>query len=481
MAKTGKVWLVGAGPGDPGLLTLRGKAALGRADVVYYDRLVNPGILLFAKRGAPLIDVGKEPGGKRTEQSEICKKLISSARSGREVVRLKGGDPFVFGRGGEEVIALARAGIPLEVVSGITAGIAAPAQEGIPVTHRGVSTELQLKIGARAEGSVGGRTLVGYMSVEGLGDFLAKAMDAGFAPKTPAALISRGTCVGQKAVFSTVGNLETEAKRAHLKAPAVVVVGAVVDLRKLMRGTTRGCLSGKRVILTVSESMGAGWREVFENEGAEVWSLPMTEIDSLPPKKSWIQEIQKSDWIILTSGAAARTLPQIMGDLRTLHGKRIAVVGKSTAAILGALGLRADFVGPGPGSMALARAWPGKKSESILHLTGNAEEGGLVKVMRRMGYPTQRIEVYRNRLPPCLPKPVFSELRQAGADWVVFASGTAAQRLRRLVGKTAMPRTKAAVIGPATAQVARRSGWKVAARAKEISADGVLSAILRAP
>ncbi|NBW80383.1 uroporphyrinogen-III synthase [bacterium] len=168
----------------------------------------------------------------------------------------------------------------------------------------------------------------------------------------------------------------------------------------------------------------------------------MTEIDFLPPKKSWIQEIQKSDWIILTSGAAARTLPQIMGDLRTLHGKRIAVVGKSTAAILGALGLRADFVGPGPGSMALARAWPGKKSESILHLTGNAEEGGLVKVMRRMGYPTQRIEVYRNRLPPCLPKPVLSALRQAGADWVVFASGTAAQRLRRLVGKTAMPRIK---------------------------------------
>lgn len=480
MAEAGKVWLVGAGPGDPGLLTIKGKEALGRADVIYYDRLVNPGILLHAQKGARLIHVGKKPGGKRTEQSEICKKLISSAQAGKKVVRLKGGDPFVFGRGGEEAAELTQARIPFEVVPGVTAGIAAPAKEGIPVTHRGVSTELLLKIGAEAEGSVAGRTLVGYMSVKGLGEFLSRAMESGFRPDTPAALISSGTCVNQKSVFSTVEKLEQDAKRAQLKAPAIVVVGKVVDLRKQIRGQTHGRLSGKRVILTVSDSMGTGWREVFEKEGAEVWLLPMTKIDLLAPKAIWPQKIQKTQWIVLTSGAGARALPQLVGDLRKLSGRRIAVAGKSTAAILRTVGLQADYVGPGPGAMALAKTWPGKKTESILHLTGSAEDGGLVNRLRAGGYQAQRIEVYRNRLPSDLPKPVLSALRREGADWVVFASGTAAQRFRRLMGKSALAKTKVAVIGPTTAHVARRSGWKVAALARDVSAEGVLSAILQA-
>ena len=164
MAKEGKVWLVGAGPGDPGLLTLKGRAVLGRADVVFFDRLVNPGILAWAKPGAEFMDVGKAPGGKRTEQDVIGKSLIVAARAGKQVVRLKGGDPFVFGRGGEEAEALARAGIPFEVVPGVTAGVAAPAVEGIPVTHRGLSTEVVFKIGARAEGSVSGGTMVWSIS-----------------------------------------------------------------------------------------------------------------------------------------------------------------------------------------------------------------------------------------------------------------------------------------------------------------------------
>jgi len=478
VGKVGKVWLVGAGPGDPGLLTLRGRAVLGRADVVFFDRLVNPGILVWAKPGAEAIDVGKEPGGKRAEQPDICHGLIQAARKGKEVVRLKGGDPFVFGRGGEEAEALAKAGIPFEVVPGVTAGVAAPAMEGIPVTQRGLSTELVFKIGSRAEGSVSGKTLVGYMSVEGLEEFLQRAVESGFSPETPAALISRGTCRGQRSVVSTVGNLSKDANRAAIRAPAVVVVGGVVGLRRWVGKQVRGRLAGQRVVLTVSKALGKGWREVFEKEGAEVWELPMTEIRNLKPKASWADQIAKTTWIVFTSGAGVRTLMGLVGDLRKLAGKKIAVVGRSTAEILQSIGLRADFVGPGPGAEAFAKVWPGKKVDPILHVTGNSEDGRFMGILQKRGFRVGRIVAYRNAQPARPPQFIQNALQKEGADWVVFASGTAAERFRRLVPK-APYEPKAAVIGPATAKVAKACGWNVRVIAREVSSQGVLTGIFR--
>ena len=478
MGRSGKVWLVGAGPGDSGLLTLKGKAAIQNADVVFLDRLVNPGMLAWTKSGARVLDVGKEPGGKRTGQKTITRSLIAAARSGKEVVRLKGGDPFVFGRGGEEAEELARAGIPFEVVPGVTAGVAAPGAEGIPVTHRGVSTELTLKIGARAEGSVSGRTLVGYMAVEGLQDFLDRAVESGFSPDTPAALISRGTCRGQKSVVSTVGNLIRKATKAGIRAPAVVVVGGVVGLRKWVGRQSRGRLAGQRVILTASESLGQGWREAFEKEGAEVWELPMTKIRHLKPKASWKDQVAKTKWVVFTSGAGVRALPGILGDLRKLAGKKIAVVGRSTAAILHSIGLQADFVGPGPGAEALAQAWPGKKQDSVLHLTGGEEGGKFARILKRKGFRVGRIEVYQNHQPPRPSRAILNALKKEGADWVVFASGTAAVRFRRLVHDWAH-HPKAAVIGPATAKVAKANGWRVRVVSREVSPQGVLAGILK--
>ena len=477
MAKEGKVWLVGAGPGDPGLLTLKGRAVLGRADVVFFDRLVNPGILAWAKPGAEFMDVGKAPGGKRTEQDVIGKSLIVAARAGKQVVRLKGGDPFVFGRGGEEAEALARAGIPFEVVPGVTAGVAVPAVEGIPVTQRGLSTEVVFKVGARAEGSVSGRTLVGYMSVEGLGEFLGKAVESGFSPETPAALISKGTCRGQKTLVSSVAKLAMDAKRAGIRAPAVVVVGGVVSLRKWIGQQSRGRLAGQRVVLTVSEALGKGWRQRFEEHGAEVWELPMTKIVHLKPKGFWKKEVERSKWIVLTSGSGVRALPGILGDARKLAGKKIAVVGRSTAEILQSIGLKADFVGPGPGAEAMVRVWPGKKTEPVLHLAGNEEGEGFSRLLTAKGFRVKRLVVYRNEGPKSLAAPVREALAREGADWVVFASGTAAERFRRLVPKWAYE-PKAAVIGPATARKAKASGWRVKAISQTPSGEAVLASIL---
>lgn len=476
MGRVGKVWLVGAGPGDPGLLTLKGRAVLGRADVVFFDRLVNPGILAWAKPGTEVIDVGKEPGGKRAEQPDICRGLIQAARKWKEVVRLKGGDPFVFGRGGEEAEVLAKAGIPFEVVPGVTSGVAAPAMEGIPVTHRGLSTELVFKIGSRAEGSVSGKTLVGYMSVEGLEEFLQRAVESGFSPETPAALISRGTCRGQRSVVSNLGNLSKDAKKAAIRAPAVVVIGGVVGLRKWTGRQVRGRLAGQRVVLTASKALGKGWREVFEKEGAEVWELPMTEIRNLKPKASWADQIAKAKWVVFTSGAGVRTLPGVLGDLRKLAGKKIAVVGRSTAAILQSIGLKADFVGPGPGAEALARVWPGKKAEPTLHITGTSEDGKFARHLQKKGFQTGRIKAYQNIQPTCSSQAILVALRNEGADWVVFASATAAKRFRKLFSKLP-PGLKVAVIGETTARAVRQVGWFIHANALQPSPKKTVLAI----
>ena len=226
-----------------------------------------------------------------------------------------------------------------------------------------------------------------------------------------------------------------DAKRAGIRAPAVVVVGGVVSLRKWIGQQSRGRLAGQRVVLTVSEALGKGWRQLFEEHGAEVWELPMTKIIHLTPKSSWKKEVAGAGWIVLTSGAGVRALPGIAGDARKLAGKKIAVVGRSTAEILKSIGLRADFIGPGPGSEALVRTWPGKKADPVLHITGNEEGGGFAGLLQKKGYRVKRLVVYRNKGPRQLARPVREALRQEGADWVVFASGTAAERFRCLVPK----------------------------------------------
>ena len=479
MAKEGKVWLVGAGPGDPGLITVKGREVLRRADVVFFDRLVNPGILIWARPGTELVDVGKEPGGKRTEQDVIGKKIIRAARKGKLVVRLKGGDPFVFGRGGEEAEALAKARVAFEVVPGVTAGVAAPALAGIPVTHRGLSTEVDFQIGARAKGSVRGKTLVGYMSLDGLGEFLDRAVEQGHSLHTPAALISRGSCRGQKTLVSTVGNLASSAKRTDMKTPAIVVVGGVVDLQRWVGRQNGGRLAGQRVVLTMSESLGGSWRSFFEQEGAEVWDLPMIRILQNPRHASWKKKIHKARWIVLTSGAGARSLPRVFGDLRTLADKRIAVVGNSTAKILQSIGLNADFIGPGPGSESLARAWPGLRNEPILHITSNAGRRVFSDILRKKRYEVTRIEAYRSVDTKRIPKPISEALRKEGADWVVFASGLACRNLRRVLPHWEKE-PKTVVIGPETARAAKQYLWRVAAKSPQPDPAAVLKSLLAA-
>ena len=477
MGKMGKVWLVGAGPGDPGLFTQRGKGILSRADVILYDRLVNPGILMWARGGVKFIDAGKTPNGKKMEQSEIHRLLVKHARYGAKVVRLKGGDPFVFGRGGEEAGILAKARIPFEVVPGVTAGIAGPGYAGIPVTQRGVSTEIDFCIGSRAEGSVSGKTWVGYMSVDGLKDFLSKATEKGFTPKTPAALVASGTCCDQRVLVATVGTLARAARKARMRAPAVVVVGAVVALREKLAWWEGRPLAGKRIILTASESLSRGWREKLEDQGAEVWEIPMTRTEALTPKKGWKEKIGNADWLVFTSAAGVRAFPGVVWDWRKIAHCQIAAVGKSTAEVLRSIGLQPDWIGGGPGSRELVKGWPRWAKGKVLHLTGDAGSGEMVELFRRKGFSADRLVIYRNSGAGAVPHPVRKALSNSGGDWVVFASGTAAERFRKAVPNWSRE-PKVVVIGPATARAARQAGWRVRAIAHEPSAESVLDAML---
>lgn len=265
-----------------------------------------------------------------------------------------------------------------------------------------------------------------------------------------------------------------------IRPPAVVVVGSVVELRKKIAWWERRRLAGKRIVLTVSERLAKGWREVFEEEGAEVWELPMTQIVAMPRQMSWEKRMKKARWLVFTSGAAVRALPEVVGDMRKLAGKKVVAVGKMTAEVLQSIGLRADWVGPGPGEEALAARWPKGEKGPVLHLAGSEGDGSFVAALKKKGVQAERLVVYGNREGERVAAPVKMALRKEGADWVVLASGSAARRLRKVMPKWDAGEPRVVGIGPATVKAARQAGWKKVVQANEVSAGGVLSAILRA-
>jgi uroporphyrinogen III methyltransferase/synthase len=279
-------------------------------------------------------------------------------------------------------------------------------------------------------------------------------------------------------LIATVGTLATSAKKNKIQAPAVVVVGSVVGLRKKLAWWGKRPLAGKRIVLTASNHLRKGWREVFEENGAEVWEIPMTHIEALPPQRKWIDKIHQADWLVFTSAAGVRAFPAIVGDWRKIARCNIAAVGKSTADVLRSIGLEPDWVGRGSGSKELAQGWPKWAKGKILHLTGDSGTGDMAKLFQAKGFSVESLVIYRNREARAIPVPVRKGLNREGADWVVFASGTAAERFRNTIPLW-RSEPKVVVIGPATVRAARKVGWKVCAVAKEPSVAGVLSAILK--
>ena len=495
----GWVALVGAGPGDPELLTIRGRRYLEMADVVVYDRLVDRRLLGHAPKDAELIDVGKKPGGPRDRQAEINAVLVERARSGKRVVRLKGGDPFIFGRGGEEVAALAEANVPFEVVPGITSAIGAPAYAGIPLTHRGVSSSLTIVTGSESPEKEGGLvdwdllaksegTLSLLMSWENLPAIAQALIEGGRAGDTPAAVVQWGTWANQETVVGPLAGIAERARRAGLSNPVVVVVGEVVNLRAAARWFDNRPLFGKRVLVTRSRTQSADLVELLERAGAEAVEAPTIEIQPVEDfckVDAALAGLADYDWVVFTS---TNTVEQLfarldaMGrDARQFHASRVAAIGTATASALSERGIVADLVSRESVSQSLIDdlAERGVAGQNILLPGAEVRPERLRRGLEGLGAVVREMTLYRT-VPPSDAGARLAEALGAGVDVVTFTSSSTVTNLVALLegDVTRLGEASVACIGRVTAETARRAGLNVDILAEESTAAGLVDAIV---
>ena len=498
MSGAGKVYLIGAGPGDPGLLTLRGKEILEKADVVVYDRLVSPAILGMCNPKAKMVDVGKMPTHHKVKQSEINKLLVQFANEmpGATIARLKGGDPFVFGRGGEEALELVSAGIEFEVVPGITSAISVPAYAGIPVSHRGIATSFHIITGhekAEAGDSLSldfvtlakcPGTLIFLMGIANM-DFIARRlMECGKDPKTPLAFIEKGTTPYQRTVMATLETAGETIARENVTAPAITIMGGVVELGNTLAWKKNLPLSGKRLVVTRAAKQTSGISARLNALGAEVIETPMIETRALdcpkvipatssviPASSSVIPAkagISSADFNALTNfdilaftstNGVESFFKQLFAagyDVRVLAGKKIASVGKITEKKLLEYGIRCDYVPEdhtGEGLGRLLASLPVDQSR-ILLLQGNLADDTLLKLLPQ----ATRWVVYETL--PVAELPEWKREAVAGADSVVFASTSAVENFSVLAAPTDSEPRLAFCIGRMTESAARKHGFE---------------------
>lgn len=464
----GSVWLVGAGPGDPGLITVRGLRALQRADVVVTDRLVDGALLEEARVGTLIIDASKAPGNHVLTQDQINAALVKHARLGRRVVRLKGGDPYIFGRGWEELAACRAAGIACEVVPGITSAIAAPAAAGIPVTARGVSRTLGIATPQSPAGEdhesldyaalASMETVVLLMSRAALGQAAQRLIAAGKDPRTPAAIVQDATLPSQRAVFGTLATISSRADEAGIRNPAVVVIGAVVALADRADGPKRG-LEGRRIVVTRPTTASGGLISDLRSRGAEVINAPLIRIGYLPVLRGeWITRCY--DWVVFTSLHAVRgfrlALQQRGLDARFFAGARVAAVGPKTAEELSALGISPDLVPEVHRASALVDALATRVgSHGVLFPCGTLARDELRSGLRRRGVRVDELVVYET-VPISPPPDAMLEI-QRGVDAVLLhsPSGAGAALASGMLNYT----TVIGCIGPTTAKAVQDAGF----------------------
>ena len=481
-AVAGTVYLVGAGPGDEGLITLRGAELLASADVILHDQLIGPRALDHARSDAELIDVGKIGGGKQVPQEVTNELIVEHALAGRSVVRLKGGDPFVFGRGGEEAIACIERGIAVEVVPGVTAGIAASAYAGIPVTQRGVSSAVAFVTGHEnpdkpetqidwpALAAFPG-TLVFYMGVRSLGRIAEALIDGGRRADQPAAVIERGTFAAQREVVGTLETIAQLAEEAEIKAPAISVIGDVAALgEQISWRDAAQPLSGVSIAVTRARAQASALAAQLSELGAEVIEAPAIKIEPLNPS---LPNFNDYDLICLTSPNGVEQLFAAIGDARDLAGLTIAAIGPGTARALLSHGIKADIVPDRSIAEALVEALAELPVERAL--IARAEEGRdvLPDALRARGAEVDLLALYRT-----VAEPLADDARAAalGADYATFTSASSARFFHEAAGTLDGPRLVS--IGPITSDQLRELGYEPAVEANDHTPDGLVAALL---
>jgi uroporphyrinogen III methyltransferase/synthase len=496
-ARSGVVYLVGAGPGDPGLMTARSLDLIAAADAIFYDRLIPPGALDGAREGAELVYVGKQPGVPSVPQEEIGTQLVEAAKAGKSVVRLKGGDPFVFGRGGEEGEALRAAGVEFEVVPGVTAGVAATAYAGIPVTHRDDASAVAFVTGHEdpekgesaldwdALASFPG-TLVFYMGIKRLGENAAALISGGRDPEQPAAAIERGTWPGQRTVVATLGTIAATVEAEGIGAPALIVVGPVAARREDLAWLERRPLHGRRVVVTRARAQASGLAATLRELGAEVVELPAIRIeprlDSAEAGRA-IASIGEYALICITSPNGADLLFEALRadtpakDARSLANATIAAIGPGTARALARHGIAADVIPERFIAEALVEALGGVEVEGRRVLVARAAEARdvLPDALRERGAEVDVVALYETV--PEQPDEAAIEAAQA-ADYVTFSSSSTVTNLTAALGDRFPSAARVVSIGPVTSEAARAAGLTVDVEAERHDIDGLLAALL---
>ncbi len=497
--KTAMVYLVGAGPGAEELITVKGLNCLKTADVVMYDRLSGVGLLAYAPTGAELIDVGKTPNHHPVPQEEINRILVEKAKEGKTVVRLKGGDPFVFGRGGEEALALEEENLPFEIVPGITSSIAVPAYAGIPVTHRHVSSSFHVITGhedptqeesldyevlAKLNG-----TLVFLMGVGKLEKIVDQLVEHGKKPETPSALIHRGTTSSQKTVTGTLETIVKRVKEAALKAPCIIVIGEVVALQPRLKWIEKKPLFGKRVMVTRSRSQASNLSESLKELGAEVMECPTIEIEPIQKPdnlENVLDGMNTYQHVIFTSVNGVDTFIQLLFksgmDLRSLSPDcRITTVGKATQKRLEEMGLRTDYlpeVFTAEGILETMKTLV-KSGDKVLVPRAGIGRRNLLDSLHRMGAEVEELKLY-NTIVPMQNRELLLEQLRDGIDWITFTSASTVNHFMEMIGKENIKRLKnkkIAVIGPVTASAAQDQGLAITCQANPHSIPALVEAI----
>jgi uroporphyrinogen III methyltransferase / synthase len=506
MGATGTVYLVGAGPGDPGLLTLRGAELLARADVIVYDALVNAALLKTVPAQAEIIYGGKRAKDHAIPQEELNKLLIERARAGKTVVRLKGGDPYVFGRGGEEAVQLAEAGVPFEVVPGVSSFVAVPNYAGIPLTHRDFCSRVTLVTGhgdpAKEEASIDWPsvaktpgTQVIMMGTDRIGHIAQTLIGHGMAPTTPIAVIRWGTTARQQSIEGTLANIGAITAREKIAPPTVAVIGEVVKLREKLNWFEKRPLFGQRVVVTRSREQAGKLAGRLTELGAEVIEIPTIKFE--PPTKrepvvDALLELNSYDWLVFTSANGVTQFFEYFfrqhHDMRDIGGARIAAVGPATANKVKELHLQVDLMPDEATAAHIAKAFTEFETIENLKiclLRAEVANPELPKELESLGAIVDDIALYKT-VPETEDRGGAAlQLKEAGADWILFTSPSTVEHFQARIDlpglRKQFPDLKIGSIGPETSKALAVLGLTPTIEPGEHTVEGLIDALVAKP
>jgi uroporphyrinogen III methyltransferase/synthase len=497
LMSSGKVYIIGAGPGDPGLITMKAVQCIESSDVIVYDRLVGGKILSYARRDAELVYVGKKPDSHPVPQWRINEMLVEKALEGKTVARVKGGDPFVFGRGGEEAESLAQKGIEFEIVPGITSAVAVPAYAGIPVTHRDHCSSLHIITGherpdknessvdfealARLEG-----TLVFLMGIKNLDEICKNLIKHGKDPMTPAAVIEKGTTTAQRNVSANLESLYQRAAEMGIESPAVTIIGDVVSLGDKLKWYKKGKLAGKKVLVTRAREQASELVKKIESIGGEALEFPTIRIETPKDRTHFdgvLTRLENYDWLVFTSVNGVRLFFEGMRekekDIRILAGVKICAVGEATRRTLECMGLTVDFMPEKYTTECLLEGMLKriKKGQRILLARADIGNPLLAKGLSDFGAEAEDLVVYKTVPDTRGREGILDMLVSGEIDFITFTSSSTVRNFAAAVGcenLSEASKCKVVCIGPVTAKTAEELGIRVSAAADVYTIDGLV-------